>query len=202
VINEDEEETPRPINVHDEHDQEEREGNSPTSEADQNSDRPTDPNGSQYDSGNEDFPLDEYEEYMEVEEDVDDDADTVYIRARQPINSPEPGDEIEKSEGIQSCRQVNSHSVAIRTMGDIEDVPRVYRYCLVRPMGTMDRPERTDGKDLCLAAYVTINGVKAYMLFDSGSTTDALSPDFARVANVPLYRLVKPATLQLGCSGS
>ena len=73
---------------------------------------------------------------------------------------------------------------------------------MVKPTGTVDRPEREDGEDLCLAGYITINGVKAYTLFDSGSTTDAISPDFTRVSNVPILRLDKPATLQLGCSGS
>jgi hypothetical protein len=71
-----------------------------------------------------------------------------------------------------------------------------------RPIGTMTRPIRVNDEDLCLAAYVTINGVKAYTLFDSGSTTDAVSPDFTRVANVPIYELEKPLTLQLGCAGS
>ena len=85
---------------------------------------------------------------------------------------------------------------------DIEDTPRQYRYRLVKPTGTVTRPEREDGEDLCLAGYVTINWVKAYTLFDSGSTTDAVSPDFTRVSNVPILRLDKPATLQLGCSGS
>src|SRR6202041_2949043 len=51
-------------------------------------------------------------------------------------------------------------------------------------------------------AYVSINGIRAYMLFDSGSTTDAMSPDLARVAELPLLALDKPVTLQLGCSGS
>jgi hypothetical protein len=73
---------------------------------------------------------------------------------------------------------------------------------LVKPTGTVTHPEREDGEDLCLAGYVTINGVKAYTLFDSGSTTDTVSPDSARVSNVPILRLEKPATLQLGCSGS
>ena len=73
---------------------------------------------------------------------------------------------------------------------------------MVKPIGTVTRPERENGEDLCLAGYITINGVKAYTLFDSGSTTDAISPDFARVSNVPILRLEKPATLQLGCSGS
>src|SRR3984957_20096763 len=39
-------------------------------------------------------------------------------------------------------------------------------------------------------------------LFNSGSTTDAVSPDLARVAELPLLALDKPVTLQLGCSGS
>jgi len=32
------------------------------------------------------------------------------------------------------------------------------------------------------AAYVKINRTEAYSLFDSGSTTDAVTPDFTRVA--------------------
>ncbi|EPT01769.1 hypothetical protein FOMPIDRAFT_1106552, partial [Fomitopsis schrenkii] len=53
-----------------------------------------------------------------------------------------------------------------------------------------------------LTAYVTINGLAALVLLDSGSTTDSLSPDFARVARVPLVELENPAVLQLGCVGS
>ena len=55
---------------------------------------------------------------------------------------------------------------------------------------------------MCLAAYVKINGVEAYTLFDSGSTTDSISPDFMRVAQVPMKTLEDPVTLQLGCVGS
>ena len=66
----------------------------------------------------------------------------------------------------------------------------------------MSRPFRTPDEQLCLAAYITINGVKAYALFDSGSTTDAVSPDFTRVATLPVYELDNPVTLQLGCVGS
>jgi Retroviral aspartyl protease len=69
-------------------------------------------------------------------------------------------------------------------------------------VGTITRPIREKDEDRCLAAYVTINGVKAYTLFDSGSMTDAVSLDFMRVANVPIYELEKPLTLQLGCAGS
>ena len=74
-------------------------------------------------------------------------------------------------------------------MEDIKDSPRQYRYWLVKLTGTVARPEWEDGKDLCLAGYITINRVKAYTLFDSGSMTDSISPDFARVSNVPILRL-------------
>ena len=102
---------------------------------------------------------------------------------------------------IYNC-QTNAQNISICTVEDIEDTPRQYRYQLVKLTGTVARPEREDGEDLCLAGYVTINGVKAYTLFDSGSMTDAVSPDFTRVSNVPILRLEKPVTLQLGCSRS
>src|ERR1700691_540310 len=73
---------------------------------------------------------------------------------------------------------------------------------MVRPVGLITRPKREDGEDLCLATYVKINGVKAYMLFDSGSTTDTVSPDFMQIAKLSVRELDKPVTLQLGCSGS
>ena len=73
---------------------------------------------------------------------------------------------------------------------------------MVRPTGLIERPICKDREDLCLAAYVKIRGVKAFTLFDSGSTTDAVSPDFTRVAKLEVKELVKPVTLQLGCSGS
>jgi hypothetical protein len=92
--------------------------------------------------------------------------------------------------------------VTIRAMTEAPEPTRAYRSSMRRPIGTMTRPERKDGEQLCLAAYTTINGVKAYTLFDSGSTTDAVSPDFTRIANVPIYELEKPLTLQLGCAGS
>ncbi|KAI0044588.1 hypothetical protein FA95DRAFT_1459465, partial [Auriscalpium vulgare] len=53
-----------------------------------------------------------------------------------------------------------------------------------------------------MAAYVEVNGVKAYALFDTGSTTVSVTPDFARVSRIPLTALENPVTLQLGCVGS
>src|ERR1700723_944863 len=76
------------------------------------------------------------------------------------------------------------------------------RYRMTRPAGTIARPKHVNGEDQCLAAFISINGIRAYTLFDSGSTTDPVSPDLARVAELPLLALDKPVTLQLGCSGS
>ncbi|KAF9256621.1 hypothetical protein L218DRAFT_800994, partial [Marasmius fiardii PR-910] len=47
-----------------------------------------------------------------------------------------------------------------------------------------------------------INGVKAFILFGSGSTANAVSPDFARIAKLRLFHLETPVTLQLGMKGS
>src|ERR1700720_87215 len=73
---------------------------------------------------------------------------------------------------------------------------------MTRPVGTIMRPKRVNGEDICPGAYVSINRIRAYTLFDSGSTTDAVSPNLAQVAELPLLALDKPVTLQLGCSDS
>ncbi|KAK0436076.1 uncharacterized protein EV420DRAFT_1673672 [Desarmillaria tabescens] len=67
---------------------------------------------------------------------------------------------------------------------------------------TASRPKRTAAENRCLAALVTINGCEAFTLFDSGSTADAISPDFARLAKLNIFQLTKPITLQLGTKGS
>ncbi|KAJ7150446.1 hypothetical protein C8R43DRAFT_829719, partial [Mycena crocata] len=53
-----------------------------------------------------------------------------------------------------------------------------------------------------LTAYVKINGKAAFALFDSGCTTEACSPDFARVAGIQVFPIQSEITLQLGTAGS
>ena len=48
-----------------------------------------------------------------------------------------------------------------------------------------------------LTAEVCIGDVDAFMLFDSGAETDALSPDFIRACNLPLLELLNPMVLQM-----
>lgn len=65
-----------------------------------------------------------------------------------------------------------------------------------------DRPNRSKESQACLATWVTINGLDAFTLFDSGSSTDSISPDFARVSNLKAFTLANQVPLQLGCVGS
>ena len=70
-----------------------------------------------------------------------------------------------------------------------------------RPL-TGRRPTFDQASCACITAYITINGLAALVLLDSGSTTDSLSPDFAHVTCIPVVELENPAILQLGCVGS
>ncbi|KAF7968478.1 hypothetical protein HWV62_30501 [Athelia sp. TMB] len=53
-----------------------------------------------------------------------------------------------------------------------------------------------------ITAVVMINGHKALTLFDSGSTTDSITPEFGFVSRTKQFKLEDQITLQLGCVGS
>jgi hypothetical protein len=54
----------------------------------------------------------------------------------------------------------------------------------------------------CLATWTDINGLKAWTLWDSGSTTTRIMPAFAELARIPVDELKDPHVLQLGTVGS
>jgi len=66
----------------------------------------------------------------------------------------------------------------------------------------VDRPRRSKAYESCLATFVVINGMEAFTLFDSGSSADTISPDFARVSDARIHTLERPIPLQLGTVGS
>ena len=66
----------------------------------------------------------------------------------------------------------------------------------------IERPRRGKAHESCLAVFVEINGMEAFTLFDSGSSADTISPDFAQVSDTRIYTLDKPVPLQLGTVGS
>ncbi|KAF6753625.1 hypothetical protein DFP72DRAFT_758986, partial [Ephemerocybe angulata] len=49
---------------------------------------------------------------------------------------------------------------------------------------------------------ITINGIRALTLFDSGCTLDSISPQFASAADIQVKNLVKMVPLQLGVVSS
>ncbi|KAJ7177671.1 hypothetical protein C8R46DRAFT_888323, partial [Mycena filopes] len=75
-----------------------------------------------------------------------------------------------------------------------------------RPEGTVglaDQPKRLRANMACLAALVSIGSSMAYVLFDSGSNTDSITPEYAHAAvDSPRIKLDEQVTLQLGCVGS
>jgi len=66
----------------------------------------------------------------------------------------------------------------------------------------IDRPRRSRAYESCLATYVVINGMEAFALFDSGSSADTISPDFAQVSDTRIHTLERAVPLQLGTVGS
>ncbi|KIY61951.1 hypothetical protein CYLTODRAFT_362154 [Cylindrobasidium torrendii FP15055 ss-10] len=64
-------------------------------------------------------------------------------------------------------------------------------------MGDRPRSDRT-----LLTSWVSINGLKAYVLWDSGSTSTAVSPAFASISKLQCFALTEPVKLQLGTVGS
>jgi hypothetical protein len=64
------------------------------------------------------------------------------------------------------------------------------------------QPKRDPNLQATLSAEILVNGVKAFALFDSGSTTDSISPEFAHATRAPRITLSDQVVLQLGCVGS
>ena len=65
-----------------------------------------------------------------------------------------------------------------------------------------ERPQTSGSDRRCMAALVKVNGLEAYALLDSGSTTVSITHDFARVAKLNVIQLENPVPLQLGTVGS
>jgi hypothetical protein len=67
---------------------------------------------------------------------------------------------------------------------------------------TGERPPSVSKDRRCMAVLLKVNGLEAYALLDSGSTTVSITQDFARVAKVKIKELENPVPLQLGTVGS
>ncbi|KAJ7020545.1 hypothetical protein C8F04DRAFT_1196522 [Mycena alexandri] len=84
----------------------------------------------------------------------------------------------------------------------VERVSRIRRPDSLPSVGLIDQPSRKLKDIACLTAEVEIGGCTAYVLFDSGSNTDSLTPEYAKGTECAVFRLEDQVTLQLGCVGS
>lgn len=86
--------------------------------------------------------------------------------------------------------------------------PRVERLSNIRRSGTakavglLDQPNRVRSNMACLSALLSVGNSHAYMLFDSGSNTDSITPEYAHATRLPAIKLEEQVVLQLDCVGS
>ena len=79
---------------------------------------------------------------------------------------------------------------------------KMRKHKLIPSRKTRMRPRHSEEDKRCLATWVGINGLQAWTLWDSGSTTTGITPAFAELAQIPVDELEDPHILQLGTIGS
>lgn len=144
------------------------------------------PDGSQYDD--EDLSYEDYEGYQLPS----DNEESVYVRAmREPTT-------------YQRTGRDEAPMIRIATARDDTNTPREreFRAAQRHNATSGDRPQTSGNDRHCMAALVKVNGLEAYALIDTGSTTASVTHDFARVAKLKVMQLENPVTLQLGTVGS
>ncbi|KAG6896640.1 hypothetical protein C0995_011196 [Termitomyces sp. Mi166 len=62
----------------------------------------------------------------------------------------------------------------------------------------LQRPQYTPQEKECLVTYVEVNGHPVWILWDSGSTTMGITPQFVHVNSIHVHELTEPLMLQLG----
>ena len=67
---------------------------------------------------------------------------------------------------------------------------------------TGEWPRNSNSDRRCMATLIKVNGLEAYALPDSGSTTVSIIHNFACVAKLNIMQLENPIALQLGMVGS
>jgi hypothetical protein len=65
-----------------------------------------------------------------------------------------------------------------------------------------DRDAKTLGRGRCLTSLLNINGVDAFLCWDSGSELDAISPDFVRATDIKYRKKETPVKIRLGTKGT
>ena len=161
--------------------------------------------GSQYSSPGEEYNARFFDEY-EGEDDEDDerifairriDEDSYELPQMPWISTADPNDADDEEEPPRMTKLSSSKA----TKGETEE-SRMTTYKLRKSSRPMVRPKKKKSESRPIAIMVFINGLEAITLLDTGSTADAVSPEFARVADMKIFELENPVSIQLGCKGS
>ncbi|KAK6984030.1 hypothetical protein R3P38DRAFT_3232840 [Favolaschia claudopus] len=117
---------------------------------------------------------------------------------REPRTMTSSPVKIPSSTTIKHCPGFRAQALSQR----IEHVARIRRIDSQPSVSINEQPSRKPKDIACLTAELMIGSSKAYVLFDSGSNTDSLTPEYARAAGCRAFKLSEQVTLQLGCVGS
>jgi hypothetical protein len=79
---------------------------------------------------------------------------------------------------------------------------KMRKHKLISSRKTRMRLKYSEEEKQCLATWTDINRLKAWTLWDSGSTTMEITPALAELASIPVDELTDPYVLQLGMVGS
>ncbi|KAF8626391.1 hypothetical protein AX15_004889 [Amanita polypyramis BW_CC] len=101
---------------------------------------------------------------------------------------------VEDDEYMESCKanETNSEPVAYRQRATKD----------FGPLKIQDGPKRDFKRLGVIEGYMRINGHRAHVLLDGGSTLDMISANFASVLALEMFQLKKPIKLQMATSGS
>ena len=139
--------------------------------------------GSQYTSGSDVSLEDEYDEYSNH-----DDSEMLYaIRLIDEVVSDDTA--VRASLIAINDRTVGNDNQSAKPRMRVSREPR-------------ERPRKEGAMIQPIVTKMSLNGLEAVVMFDTGSTADAVSPEFARVAEVRVSPLTVPVPVQLGCKGS
>ena len=145
------------------------------------------------DADNEQEPDDQIE--IEVSEYYENDDEEDHMFAMRTVERQEPA---------TSSEHDMLNATVVFPLGESSKRPgiRVRRHKLIPSRKTRIRPTLSEEEKRCLATWVEINGLKAWTLWDSGSTTTGITPAFAELAQIAVDELEDPHVLQLGTVGS
>ena len=90
--------------------------------------------------------------------------------------------------------------VFMGTMTTNKEDKRAAKLAKVTTSETMERPKQDPERSRLLTQTVSIDGRKAFSLFDTGCTTAAMSNDFATVGKMRLAALNKPVDMEFDVS--